>query len=108
MREPGYALVVGTRADLECSGHLLGGQVQLNGCCSFPIWRRGGDIAIQIVAACQTCLHAMRTIVGDPVRARELASGSDRAVSLKMVFERDASAPRTPLLLMPSSRYVAN
>jgi len=85
MREPGYALVIGTRSDLESSGHLSGGHVELNGCCSFPLWRRGGDVAVQVVAACQSCLIAIRQIVADPERARQLGGTREPGASLKLV-----------------------
>jgi len=107
MREPGYALVIGTRGDLESSGHLSGGDVELNGCCSFPIWRRGGDVAVQVVSACQSCLVAMRQMVADPECARQLAGRTEPSTSLKVVFSREVAAPLAPMLEMPSSRYVA-
>jgi hypothetical protein len=87
MRAPCYALVVGTRGDLESSGHLCGGEVELNGCCIFPVWRRGGDVAVQVVSACQSCLVAIRQIVADPERARQLGGGGEPNLSLKLVAQ---------------------
>lgn len=98
------SLVVGTGADLESSGHLLSGEVQLNGCCTFPIWRRGGDMAVQVTSRCQSCLGAIRSALADPAQTQLVLGGK-----VKMVVERrDPAAPSALLLALPSARIVAH
>ena len=97
------SLVVGTRADLESSGHLLHGEVHLNGCCRFPTWRRGGDMVVQVTSRCRRCLAGIRAVLADPNQTQLLGSGK-----VQLAFQPpDPAAPLTPILRMPSGRIVA-
>ena len=75
----------------------------LNGCCSFPIWRRGGDTVVQVTSRCRNCLTGIRAVTADPKQTRLLGGGK-----VQMVFQPpDPAAPLAPILRMPSGRIVA-